>query len=234
MLHWLHSVMARCLDTSFRYVFYIHVIYNFVLYPLERLFGSYKQRPFIQTFCTRFVYTTLYIISIISDEGHGVCRTVCWQQPQQQQTLNLRVTGLCEGNPPLSGGFLSQRASNAESVSMSRRHHDVTTINHFRQIQNYYAHNLYKSTPFQRTGQIEYSTSSAPDRYRISHDTKSNHHKQLTHRQWWHEHLPLFRVRSWNNGMRCMSLYILMGNMTTITADLQRHFRHKHKQVDSK
>ena len=30
---------------------------------------------------------------------------------------------ICEGNPPVAGGFPSQRASNEESVSMSWRHH---------------------------------------------------------------------------------------------------------------
>ena len=31
-----------------------------------------------------------------------------------KKTSKLRVTGLCEGNPPVTGGFPSQRASNAE------------------------------------------------------------------------------------------------------------------------
>ena len=35
----------------------------------------------------------------------------------------LRVSGLCEGNPPVTGGFLSQSASDAESVSIWWRHH---------------------------------------------------------------------------------------------------------------
>ena len=32
-----------------------------------------------------------------------------------KKTLKLRVTGLCEGNPPVTGGFPSQRASNADA-----------------------------------------------------------------------------------------------------------------------
>ena len=35
----------------------------------------------------------------------------------------LRVTGLCEGNSPVTGEFLSQRASNARSISIWLRHH---------------------------------------------------------------------------------------------------------------
>ena len=38
---------------------------------------------------------------------------------------NLRATGLCEGNPPVTGVFPSQRESNAENVSIWWRHHDM-------------------------------------------------------------------------------------------------------------
>ena len=40
-----------------------------------------------------------------------------------KKTSKLRLTGFCEGNPPATGGFPSQRASNAENVSISWRHH---------------------------------------------------------------------------------------------------------------
>ena len=35
-----------------------------------------------------------------------------------KKTSQLRVTGLCGGNPPVTGGFPSQRASGAENVSI--------------------------------------------------------------------------------------------------------------------
>ena len=35
----------------------------------------------------------------------------------------LRVTGLCEGNSPVTGEFPAQRASNAENASIWWRHH---------------------------------------------------------------------------------------------------------------
>ena len=35
---------------------------------------------------------------------------------RSKKTSKLRVAGLCEGNPQVTGGFLSQRASNAEDV----------------------------------------------------------------------------------------------------------------------
>ena len=40
-----------------------------------------------------------------------------------KKTSKLRVTGLCEGNSPVTGEFPAQRASNAENVSISWRHH---------------------------------------------------------------------------------------------------------------
>ena len=42
---------------------------------------------------------------------------------RSKKTLNLRVTGRCEGNSPVTGEFPAQRASNAESVSIWWRHH---------------------------------------------------------------------------------------------------------------
>ena len=52
-----------------------------------------------------------------------VYSTVC--SGAHQRNIKLRVTGLCEGNSTLAGGFPSQRASNAEKVSIWWRHHGV-------------------------------------------------------------------------------------------------------------
>ena len=40
-----------------------------------------------------------------------------------KKTSKLRVTGLCEGNSPVTGEFPAQRASNAKNVSIWWRHH---------------------------------------------------------------------------------------------------------------
>ena len=42
---------------------------------------------------------------------------------RSKKTSKLRVTGLCEENPPVTGGFPSQRASKAENVSIWWRHY---------------------------------------------------------------------------------------------------------------
>ena len=42
---------------------------------------------------------------------------------KSKKKSNLRVTGLCAGNSPVTGEFPAQRASNAENVSILWRHH---------------------------------------------------------------------------------------------------------------
>ena len=48
--------------------------------------------------------------------------TVC--SGAHQRKSKLRVTGLCEGNSPVTGEFPAQKASNAENISIWWRHHD--------------------------------------------------------------------------------------------------------------
>ena len=49
--------------------------------------------------------------------------TQLFSQMQIKETSKLRVTGLCEGNSPVTGEFPAQRARNVENVSISWRHH---------------------------------------------------------------------------------------------------------------
>ena len=50
---------------------------------------------------------------------------------RSKKTSKLRVTGLCEGNSPVTGEFPTQRTSNAKNVSIWLRHR-VTTPNQSR------------------------------------------------------------------------------------------------------
>ena len=45
---------------------------------------------------------------------------------RSKKTSKLRATGLFEGNSPVTGEFLAQRASNAENGNIWWRHHDDT------------------------------------------------------------------------------------------------------------
>ena len=55
------------------------------------------------------------------------------------KTPKLRVTGLCEGNSPVTGEFPAQRASYAENVSIWWRHHEqrlkIYLANVFRRVK---------------------------------------------------------------------------------------------------
>ena len=46
-------------------------------------------------------------------------------KPLIKETSKFRVTGLCEGNSPVTGKFPAQRASISENVSFWWRHHDL-------------------------------------------------------------------------------------------------------------
>ena len=58
---------------------------------------------------------------------------------RSKKTSELRVTGVCEGNPPVTGGFPSQRASYAEIISISWRHHGSHWMRNTAVLQKYYS-----------------------------------------------------------------------------------------------
>ena len=45
-----------------------------------------------------------------------------------KKTSKPALLALCEGNPPVTGGFPPQKASNTESVSMVWRHHEWSNL----------------------------------------------------------------------------------------------------------
>ena len=49
---------------------------------------------------------------------------------RSKKTTKLRITGLCEGNSPVTGEFPAQRANNAEIVSIWWRHHETNSTLH--------------------------------------------------------------------------------------------------------
>ena len=60
-----------------------------------------------------------------SDYRHLYCLLNRLFRRGSKKASKLRVTGLCEGNHPVTGGFLSQRISNTENVSIWCRHHII-------------------------------------------------------------------------------------------------------------
>ena len=88
---------------------------------------------------SQYIVTTLQWLSLIPLQWHhngrrGVsnhqphgCLLNCLFGHRWKKTSNLRVTGLCEGNSPVTGEFPAQRASNAENVSIWWRHHAMSS-----------------------------------------------------------------------------------------------------------
>ena len=59
----------------------------------------------------------------ISNPQHIDCLFNHLFRRTRKKTSKLRVTGLCEAYPLMTGGFPSQRASNMENISIWWRHH---------------------------------------------------------------------------------------------------------------
>ena len=61
--------------------------------------------------------------AIVSNQQPHDCLLNCLFRRRSKKTSKLRVTGLCEGNSPVTSEFPAQRTSYAESVSIWWRHH---------------------------------------------------------------------------------------------------------------
>ena len=60
----------------------------------------------------------------VSNHQPHDCLLNCLFGRRSKKTSKLRVTGLCAGNSPETGGFPAQMDSNAENVSIWWRHHE--------------------------------------------------------------------------------------------------------------
>ena len=82
--------------------------------------NSYRQTFVWDISLRQIPYCSDVIMSAMASQITGVsvvCSIVC-SNKKSKKTSKLSVTGLCEGNPPMTAGFLLQRASNAENVSI--------------------------------------------------------------------------------------------------------------------
>ena len=66
---------------------------------------------------------------------------------RSKNTSKLCVTGLCAGNSPVTGEFPAQRTSNAENVSIQRRHHANNYHHHIHTTATHHPQNL-PPTPY--------------------------------------------------------------------------------------
>ena len=110
------------------------------------------EAPFlIQVFLCQVIYKTLQWrhnerAGVSNHQPHD-CLLKRLFRHRSKTTSKLHVTGLCGGNSPVTGEFPTQRASNAENVSIWWRHHgspllrsrsleDVITSRRVTQLQN--------------------------------------------------------------------------------------------------
>ena len=96
--------------------------------PFERWYASY-----FVNFCTPMLTDWLSLQwshnerDGVSNHQHHDCLLNSLFRHRWTKTSKLRVTGLCDGNSPVTGEFPTQRASNAEKVSIWWRHHGTNS-----------------------------------------------------------------------------------------------------------
>ena len=119
---------------------------NFVkLIQIASALTSLCGRPFINHLTTNVYYHySDVIMSAMTSQITGVSivfSNVCSCTDHRKHQSS--VTGLCEGNSPVTGDFPSQRATNAENVSIWRRHHDYIWSPGVFAILKYFTHSLW-------------------------------------------------------------------------------------------
>ena len=74
--------------------------------------------------CCSVVFSSHYSDVIVSNQRCLDCLLHRLFRLRSKKTSKLRVTGLCEENPSVPGGFPSQKASNTENVSIWWRYNE--------------------------------------------------------------------------------------------------------------
>ena len=92
-----------------------------------QIFVNHIPRNSLETFCD--VATIITVMSYnVRDSVSNLRRLDCLFNRlfsrRSKKSSELRITCLCDGNPPVTGGFPSQRASNAENISIWWCHYD--------------------------------------------------------------------------------------------------------------
>ena len=96
------------------------------------LFGLWPLWPVTRWIIERKVVTEVFMTSLKwrHNERDDVpyhqllyCLLNSWFRHRSKKTSKLRVIGLCAGNSPVTNEFPTQKASNAENVSIWWRHH---------------------------------------------------------------------------------------------------------------
>ena len=105
--------------------------YKSVPFIISTMCGKIPRVAWLRCFFFGLALDLLYQFQQTADEKMKYVTALLLQNEVASQITGvsivskLRVTGFCERNPSVTGGFHSQRASNAETVSIRWRHHDI-------------------------------------------------------------------------------------------------------------
>ena len=107
---------------------------NYCIYILSKSY-SVQLRYILFCFTISFLFIQFFTLQWRHNERDGVsnpqphdCLLNRLFRHRSKKTSKFRVTGLCEGNSPVTGEFPSQRPVNAVNVSIWWRHHDLRKL----------------------------------------------------------------------------------------------------------
>ena len=105
-------IISQLAQHSFRFILTFEAIRTRWLIPVHTLQRRYNERD--------------------GDSNHQPhdCLLKILFRRRSKETSKLRVTGLCEGDSPVTDEFPAQKASNAENASIWWRHHAVHSQNY--------------------------------------------------------------------------------------------------------
>ena len=109
------------------------IIFSFVLHiisitPFSSCHAQFPQKykPWQMSYALQWSHNESNGISNHRHHWHCLPNRLFRRRPMK--TSKLHVTGLCEGNWPMTGEFPAQRASHVENISIWWRHRDVWCI----------------------------------------------------------------------------------------------------------
>ena len=120
LAHYFHDTLISC---SFHWIFPHRAVGRFSLKTLAMEY--WRLSPSLSIVRLRHGHHNDVIISAMASQINSltIVYSTVYSRRRSRKTPKLRVTGLCEGNSPVTGEFPAQKASNAENVSIWWRHH---------------------------------------------------------------------------------------------------------------
>ena len=124
-LQW-HFILAVVTTRMWNHI--PHKIVDAITYPLPNpiRINRINLRLNMSLLCISHHFNHV-IMSVMASQitSLTIVNSSVYSRRKSKTTPMVRITGLCEGNSPVTGEFPVQRASNAEHASIWWRHHDM-------------------------------------------------------------------------------------------------------------